>query len=266
MAHKFLDWGLPSTVRPKPFHEIKRSPLGGNHGTEKGQSVAKARPHVSYSPGKPPHPSALLALTGIEQNHNPSISKGLGRDSDMYKKVMKGRKDEGKRTGSDGRRLSDNTWADASFHGVHHLGHRDARSGKTDHRGSRAEYGRVGLDSGVPDALLESNRRATSNDVPSHGQQRLSAGRGGQVILSPTPSNNVGRYLGMPESSIRQHVRGQAENHDERSYGLRQHGRIAVRDDDFLASDSKMSGPDREDAYFRYLDGHGGGDEPSSDY
>jgi hypothetical protein len=263
MAHRFLDRGQPSTVRPKPFSEIKRSPWGGAHGTEAGQSVAKARPHVSYSPGSPPHPSALLALTGMEQNRDPSISARTGKSSDMYKKVMKGRADEAKRTGSDGRRLSENSWSDAAFHGAVELGHGDGRSRKTDHRGCRAEYGRTSLDTGVPDYLLESNRRAKSNDVPSNGQQHLATGRGGQVIISSTPSNNVGRFLGMPESSIRQHLRGQAESHRETSYHIRQTGRIEVRDDDMVAGHGRMSNVDREDRYFDYLDGHGGGDEPS---
>jgi hypothetical protein len=49
-------------------------------------------------------------------------------------------------------------------------------------------------------------------------------------------------------------MRGQAETHGEQSYGLRQTGRIEVRDDDMLASDSRMSGPDREEELLRRLD------------
>lgn len=67
----------------------------------------------------------------------------------------------------------------------------------------------------INDATFGRSNKSTESqrfEPNSNGIQHLETGRAGQWIKSATPANNVGRYLGLPESSIRQPTRGSATN------------------------------------------------------
>lgn len=68
------------------------------------------------------------------------------------------------------------------------------------------------LSNGIPREMHQANARVQSFTVASNGIQNLPTANEHQTISASTPSNAVGRWLGMPESSIRQPTRASATN------------------------------------------------------